>query len=134
MKAIEVLKLAGGAILVAASLHTNAQTAQPDPSTATPGTTASPAATTKQQAAQTRAERRAANAANRRLSRQVRSALARDGHISVANITVRARNGAVTLQGSVPEVGQIDRATQAAKGVAGVTSVKNALSIRSVGT
>jgi osmotically-inducible protein OsmY len=51
----------------------------------------------------------------------------------VANITVRARGGAVTLAGTVPEQPQIDLATQTAQGVAGVTSVKNALSIRPVG-
>jgi hyperosmotically inducible protein len=47
--------------------------------------------------------------------------------------TVRARNGAVTLEGSVPEQGQSDIATQAAQGVAGVTSVKNDLTIRAIG-
>ena len=64
----------------------------------------------------------------------MRTALARDGRVSVSNITVRARDGAVTLQGSVPEAPQLDRATQAAKGVAGVTSVRNALTIRPVGS
>jgi hyperosmotically inducible protein len=58
----------------------------------------------------------------------------KDRNISTANITVRARDGAVTLQGSVPLQDQSDRATEVAKGVPGVTSVKNALSIRPVGT
>jgi osmotically-inducible protein OsmY len=51
----------------------------------------------------------------------------------VTNITVRARGGAVTLAGTVPEQPQVDLATQAAQAVPGVTSVKNALSIRPVG-
>jgi osmotically-inducible protein OsmY len=37
------------------------------------------------------------------------------------------------LEGSVPEQGQSDIATQAAQGVAGVTSVKNDLTIRAIG-
>ncbi len=39
----------------------------------------------------------------------------------------------MTLQGSVPEQPQVDKATEVAQGVAGVTSVKNALTIRPVG-
>ncbi|PXW25490.1 BON domain-containing protein [Paraburkholderia caballeronis] len=132
MKAIQVLKLAGGAILVAASLQANAQTT--DQSTAAPAAAASPTDAARQQLRQSRSEYRAKRAANRRLERQVRTALARDGRVSVSNITVRARDGAVTLQGSVPEAPQLDRATQAAKGVAGVTSVRNALTIRPVGS
>jgi hyperosmotically inducible periplasmic protein len=73
-------------------------------------------------------------AANRALQRQVRSALVRDRNISMSNVTVRARDDAVTLQGSVPLQDQSDRATQVAKGVPGVVSVRNALSIRPVGT
>jgi osmotically-inducible protein OsmY len=47
----------------------------------------------------------------------------------VSNIAVRARGGAVTLTGSVPDQGQIDAAGEAAKGVAGVTSVSNKLNV-----
>jgi osmotically-inducible protein OsmY len=39
----------------------------------------------------------------------------------------------VTLAGTVPDQSQVDLATQAAQGVAGVTSVKNALTVRPVG-
>jgi osmotically-inducible protein OsmY len=131
MKAIQVVKLAGGALLVAASLQVYAQT---DQSTAAPAAAASPTDAARQQFKQSRSEYRAARAANRRLARQVRGALARDSRISVANITVRARDGAVTLQGSVPEAAQIDRATQVAKGVEGVKSVRSALSIRQFGS
>lgn len=72
-------------------------------------------------------------ASNRALQRSVRKALSKTKGLSVTNITVRARSGAVTLEGSVPEQPQIDLATQAAQGVAGVTSVKNALTIRAIG-
>jgi hyperosmotically inducible protein len=47
----------------------------------------------------------------------------------VSSISVRARGGAVTLTGSVPEQGQIDAAGDVAKGVAGVTSVSNKLTV-----
>lgn len=136
MKAIQVMKLAGGALLVAATLQAYAQTDQSTaaPGAAAPSAAASPTDAARQQFKQSRSEYRAARAANRRLARQVRGALARDSRISVANITVRARDGAVTLQGSVPEAAQIDRATQVAKGVAGVKSVRSALSIRQFGS
>ncbi|ANB74753.1 transport-associated protein [Paraburkholderia phytofirmans OLGA172] len=71
--------------------------------------------------------------ADRQLAKKVRAALGKAKDVSVANITVRARGGAVTLQGSVREQPAIEKATQVAKGVAGVTSVKNALTIGPVG-
>ena len=67
------------------------------------------------------------------LEKKVRGALAKAKGITVDNITVRARGGAVVLQGAVPEAGEIDHATEVAKSVEGVTSVKNALSIRPEG-
>jgi hyperosmotically inducible periplasmic protein len=132
MKAIQAFTLAAGAMLVAASLNVYAQDAASAPM-------AAPAATAPTEAAQanvkqSKAELKKARAANRALSRKVRAALAKDKNISVANITVRAKDGAIVLQGTVPEQGQVDHATDVAKGVAGVMSVKNALTIRPVGT
>jgi hyperosmotically inducible protein len=121
MKAIHAIKVAGSALLIVASVHAYAQSSE-----------AAPAAPSTTQGAQQ--HYRSLKAANRALQRQVRAALSRTRGISVANITVRARDGAVILQGSVPEQAQSDRATEVAKGVAGVTSVRNALSIRPVGT
>jgi osmotically-inducible protein OsmY len=115
MKAIQVFKLAAATALVAVSFHASAQD---DAASAAPAVS------------QSQAQTKEAKAANRALSRKVRSALAKDKHISVAKITVRVRDGAVVLQGSVPEQQQIARATEVAKGVQGVTSVKNALTIR----
>uniref|UniRef100_UPI003EC08D52 BON domain-containing protein n=1 Tax=Paraburkholderia terrae TaxID=311230 RepID=UPI003EC08D52 len=71
--------------------------------------------------------------ADRALQKRVRAALAKDKGVTVSNITVRARAGAVMLQGTVPDQGEIDRAGDVAKGVAGVTSVKNSLTVRSAG-
>jgi hyperosmotically inducible periplasmic protein len=130
MKAIQAFKLAAGTMLVAASLHVYAQDASEPAAAAASG----PTPQARQQFQESRAQYRAARAANRALARKVRAALARANGISVANITVRAKDGAVILQGSVPAQPQIDRATDVAKGVAGVTSVRNALTIRPVGT
>ncbi len=52
------------------------------------------AATSKKKGKQTKA-------ANRALQRKVRSALSKTKGVSVANIVVRARDGDVTLEGSV---------------------------------
>ena len=123
MKPIKKLSLVAGAMLIAAaSLQAYVQDASA-PATATSGATS----TARQQS-------KAARAANRALSRKVRAALAKDRDLSGASITVRVKDGAVTLQGIVPEQSQIDRAAQVAKGVAGVTSVKNALTIRALGS
>lgn len=129
MKAIQAFKLAAGTMLVAASLQAYAQDASAPAAAASGPTTAA-----QQQYNQSKAQYKSAKAANRALGRKVRAALAKDKDISVANITVRAKDGAVILQGTVPEQPQIDRATEVAKGVPGVTSVKNALTIRPVGT
>jgi hyperosmotically inducible periplasmic protein len=116
MKAFPAIKMIGGALIVLASINAYAQASDAAPA----------AATTAPTAKQTKA-------ANRALSRKVRSALAKTKGLSVSNITVRARGGDVTLQGSVPQQEMVDIATQAAQGVAGVTSVKNALTIRAEG-
>ncbi|MBB3258562.1 osmotically-inducible protein OsmY [Paraburkholderia bannensis] len=125
MKAIQAFKLAAGTMLVAASLHVYAQDA---------ASAAAPTDSAKAQVQQSKQQYKSAKAANRALSRKVRAALAKDKDISVANITVRAKDGAVILEGTVPEQSQVDHATDVAKGVPGVTSVKNALTIRPVGT
>jgi hyperosmotically inducible periplasmic protein len=118
MKAIQVFKLAATAALVAASLQVYAQD------------NAASAAPAQQEAKPSKAQLKQEKAANRALSHKVRAVLAKDKKIAVANITVRARDGAVVLLGTVPEQSQIDRATEVAKGVPGVTSVKNSLTIR----
>ncbi|SDI73073.1 BON domain-containing protein [Paraburkholderia phenazinium] len=117
MKAFQAIKLIGGALIVAASLNAYAQSSD---AMAASGTMAAPSA-------------KATKASNRALERSVRKTLSKTKGLSVTNITVRARSGAVTLEGSVPEQPQVDLATQAAQGVAGVTSVKNALTIRAIG-
>jgi hyperosmotically inducible protein len=115
MKAIQAIKLAGGALIVAVSLSAWAQASDT-------GTTQAPAVSQPTQ-----------KQANRALQKKVRAALTRAKGIDAANILVRARSGVVTLEGTVPEQDQADKAVQVAQGVAGVSSVKNALSVKEPG-
>ncbi|MFL9902649.1 BON domain-containing protein [Paraburkholderia fungorum] len=123
MKAFHAIKMVGGALIVLASINAYAQSSD----------AAAPAAPTAASAASAGPRSTSTKKADSALGRKVRNALSKTKGLSVANITVRARGGAVTLAGTVPEQPQIDLATQTAQGVAGVTSVKNALSIRPVG-
>jgi len=116
MKSVGFLKTLGSVVAMVVACNVYAQ-ASGATATAT-GTTAAPAATAK-----------ASKKANSQLGRKVRAALAKTQGIDVSNIAVRARGGAVTLTGSVPDQGQIDAAGEAAKGVAGVTSVSNKLNV-----
>ncbi|GAB7534480.1 BON domain-containing protein [Burkholderia sp. 22PA0099] len=67
---------------------------------------------------------------NRQLGYAVRKAITKAGGVDVSNITVRSKGGAISLQGSVPDASQIDKAGDAAKGVKGVTSVDNKLTVQ----
>ncbi|NIE87293.1 MULTISPECIES: BON domain-containing protein [unclassified Burkholderia] len=77
-----------------------------------------------------KAAKKAARKDNRKLGYAVRKAISKAGGIDVSNITVRSKGGAISLQGSVPDASQIDKAGEAAKGVAGVTSVDNKLTVQ----
>lgn len=111
MRSVHFLKALGGVVAVVVACNVYAQ----DDASGSMAAPAPSAANTKQ--------------ANRTLGRHVRSALAKAQGINVSNIVVRARGGAITLEGSVPDQGQIDKATTVAQGVSGVTSVSNKLSV-----
>ncbi|ADG17844.1 BON domain-containing protein [Paraburkholderia atlantica] len=115
MKTVNLLKVLGIALCVAtaSSAHAQASDAQAPAATA-----AAPATTTQ-----------STRAADRKLGRDVRRALSRAQGFNVSNVFVRARSGAVTLTGSVPESGMIQQAADIAKGVPGVTSVTNKLTL-----
>lgn len=122
MKAIQRFNLFAVAMLIAAAaLQAHAQDTS-EPATATSGATL----TARQQS-------KAARAADRALSRKILGSLAKDKDLNGASISVRVKNGVVTLQGLVRDQRQSERAIQIAKGTAGVTSVKNALTNRSLG-
>ncbi|MBB4519715.1 osmotically-inducible protein OsmY [Paraburkholderia fungorum] len=63
------------------------------------------------------------------LRRQVKAALKKTQGLTAYDIAVRAKNGQVTLQGSVKNQAQIDLAGKVASGVQGVASVKNSLTV-----
>ncbi|WP_117192233.1 BON domain-containing protein [Rhizobium terrae] len=55
----------------------------------------------------------------------VSDALASAGGVDASDVTVTAKGGEVTLAGMVQVPEEIDRAEEVARGVAGVTSVRN---------
>ncbi|MGA7777582.1 MAG: BON domain-containing protein [Paraburkholderia sp.] len=112
MKSVDFLKALGGVVAVVVACNVYAQSSDAMAS----GAMAAPSAKTVKKA-------------DRALGRKVRSALAKAQGIDVSNIAVRSRGGAVALTGSVPDQSQIDKATQVAQGVAGVSSVTNKLTV-----
>lgn len=66
-------------------------------------------------------------AADRTLVKHVRAAFHATKGLDSSSISVLAKDGAVALDGTVPEDGQIALAESAAKSVDGVKSVKNLL-------
>ncbi|MEI5996122.1 BON domain-containing protein [Paraburkholderia bengalensis] len=117
MNAIKTLKLACTAlILVVVSVN-----AWPQASDATAGASATQTPSKK-----------TVRKANRALSRKVLTALSKGG-VDTVGINVLAKGGAVTLTGSVTDPSEIDKAASIAKGVSGVTSVKNSLTVREGG-
>jgi hyperosmotically inducible periplasmic protein len=70
-----------------------------------------------------------ARSANRKLQRDVFRVLQRTKGLVSTSIAVKASDGAVTLEGAVPEESQMALATRAAEGVPGVKSVRNMLTL-----
>lgn len=121
MKAIRTFKRMGGVLIVMVSINAWSQTSE---SAATPtqsGTAPAAEGTAK-----------SARQANRALSKKVLRALSKGG-VSTSRINVIAKGGAVALAGSVTDASQIDKAGEIARGVPGVTSVKNSLTQKEAG-
>lgn len=112
MNAMNTLRLACGALIIV--LASGNAWSQPGATSATPATSAS--GSPKQ--------------ANRALRRAVYAAFAKDKSIDAGSIGVSAKNGAVTLTGTVDEAAQIDKAATLAKDVPGVVSVQNKLTVQ----
>jgi osmotically-inducible protein OsmY len=68
--------------------------------------------------------------ANRALRKRVYAAFGKDKSIDAGSIGVSAKDGAVTLTGTVTDPAQIEKAGALAKDVPGVASVTNKLSVR----
>ncbi len=68
--------------------------------------------------------------ADRALRRKVYAAIGKNREIKAGSISVTAKNGAVTLNGSVPDANQIPKVAEIASGVPGVVSVTNKLVVQ----
>lgn len=118
MKVVDIIKTMGGVVAIAVACNAFAQSSDTQATAPAASAATSP-----------KAEKKAARKVNRKLGLDVRRALDKAG-IDVSSISVRANKGAVTLTGSVPSADQIDKAGEAAKSVAGVTSVNNKLGVQ----
>jgi osmotically-inducible protein OsmY len=114
VKTVNLLKALGIALCLATVSSAYAQSSDATDS----GTTASTTSRTK-----------TVKKADRKLGLDVRKALSKTQGFDVSNVYVRARGGAVTLTGTVPDAAQIPQAEDAAKSVAGVKSVSNKLTV-----
>ena len=123
MKKIEGLGIAVGAFVVAVSVNAWAQNG------AASGAPASVSAASAMVASGV-ATPEAGRKANRALRRKVYAAISKYREISAGSISVIARDGAVTLNGTVTDAAQIDQVAEIAKGVTGVTSVTNKLTVQ----
>jgi osmotically-inducible protein OsmY len=121
MKKTTVAGLAVATFVAAASMSAWAQGDASTPAaasaTAAPGAAAPTAAPTDRQA-------------NRAMRRKVYAAIGKDKSINAGNISVGAKGGAITLNGTVSDTAQIARVEDIAKGVPGVTSVTNKLTVK----
>jgi hyperosmotically inducible protein len=115
MKAVHMLKALGVVlcVAVASSAYAQASDAMADNS-----------------AANAAANKKVTKKVDRKLGLDVRKALSKTQGFDVSHVYVRARGGVVTLSGTVPDGSQIDQAGQVAKGVSGVTSVTNKITLR----
>lgn len=123
MKSIQVLEMAVAVLLVAMSIGAWSQ----------PGQTASaPAAApgTSSMAASGAAAPATGRKADRALRRKIYAAMGTHKEIDAGNISVIAKGGAVTLNGTVEDPSQINKVAEIAKGVPGVTSVTNKLTVK----
>ena len=72
---------------------------------------------------------KASRQANRALRKQIYAAIAKHKDISAGTISVTVKGDAVTLNGSVSDGMQINKVAEIVKGVPGVTSVTNKLTV-----
>jgi hyperosmotically inducible periplasmic protein len=119
MKKTHVVALAIATLAAAASMSAWSQ----------PQNTASAAAGAQAASAEAPAAAPTGRQADRALRRKVYAAIGKDKAISAGDISVRAKNGAVTLSGTVSDPAQVGKVEEIAKSVPGVTSVTNKLSV-----
>jgi osmotically-inducible protein OsmY len=119
MKTIKFAAVVSGLVVMLAASSVMAQTS---------GAMAAPAAASAPTSA------KAMRVANRQLAKKVRTALTKSKPaLPMEYITVLAKDGVISLAGSVYSQDQGTQATTIAQGVPGVTSVNNKLSIKQPG-
>jgi hyperosmotically inducible periplasmic protein len=123
MKKIKRLRIAVGAFVVAASVNAWAQNGA---ASSAPASMSGASAMVASGAAAPQTGKQA----NRALRRKVYAAISKHKEISAGNISVVAKDGAVTLNGTVTDGAQIDKVAEIAKGVPGVTSATNKLTVQ----
>jgi hyperosmotically inducible protein len=119
MKTVTALRLAYGVLIALASVHAWSQTSETSAASNGSSMVASGAPTAK-----------ATRQANRALRHKVYAAIVKHKEINAGNISVIAKGGAVTLDGTVVDATQIEKVTEIARGVPGVMSVTNRLIVK----
>jgi osmotically-inducible protein OsmY len=119
MKSIVLRALGAAAVAVCLSGNVYAQASE---------TAASEAPAAAKSAS--KAAAKSAKQANRKLGYAVRKAISKQSGVDVSKLIVRSKAGVVSLEGSMPDAAQIDKAVETAKGVPGVTSVSNKLNVK----
>ncbi|CAG4886711.1 BON domain-containing protein [Paraburkholderia gardini] len=119
MKTVPALRLSCGVLFALASIHAWSQTSE-----------TGAAATGSAMAASGAMPAKATRQANRALRRKVYAAIVKYKEIDAGKISVIAKDGAVTLDGTVVDESQIDKVTAIAKSVTGVVSVTSRLAVR----
>lgn len=119
MKNRRVFGVMAGALVIAACIGTAVRA---DEAVSVPQTAASAAAGSM--------TAKSVRQANRALRKKIYAALARHKEIDAGTISITAKSGAVTINGTVPEAAQIDEVAEIAKQVPGVTSLNNRLTVQ----
>ncbi|CAG4888656.1 BON domain-containing protein [Paraburkholderia saeva] len=122
MQKIRGLRLAIGTCIVAVSMNAWSQGDQASGAAAAPAGASAMVASSAAPAATGRK-------ADRALRKKIYAAISKHKEISAGDISVTAKNGAVTLNGTAADTAQVAKVAEIAGGVAGVTSVNNKLTV-----
>ncbi|WP_028218945.1 BON domain-containing protein [Paraburkholderia oxyphila] len=121
MKTKKAIRNAGAALIALASIHA---WAQPGASEALAASNAAAIAASSGMTAKN------IRTPNRALRRKVYAEIVKHKEINAGDISVIAKSGAVTLDGTVVDGAQIDKVAEIARGVPGVMSITNRLSVK----
>jgi hypothetical protein len=124
MKRLDVVKVLGSVVVMAAMSPVHSQTSEPAADMS--GQAASMPMASSQQAMPSKAS-------DRQLAKKVRHALAHSKGLNMSHLVVLVKGGHVALTGTVSSSDQIRRAAQVAGGVPGVRGVRNDLTVKMKG-